>query len=173
MNTWTERISKGEAWEALVLRKLNESGYQAKRYGQGLISELSTGLQAANSALRHDPDLILWNDNPRSPESIFGVDCKYGRTDTGQHAVQDDSITGLHAWQVYSGLYVFLAFNHPFDRIGIMPLAQYDELKRPGRRSPNGSGNPYTTAVCRCTFPTGLIQPTEGELRAIVEGVTV
>ena len=168
MNTWTERISKGEAWEALVLRKLNESGYQAKPYGQGVISELSTGLQAANSAIRHDPDLIL-----QTPQGTFGVDCKYGRTDTGAHAVQDDSITGLHAWQVYSGLDVFLAFNHPFDRIGIMPLAQYDELKRPGRRSPNGSGTPYTTAVCRCTFPTGLIQPNEGELRAIREGVTV
>lgn len=166
--TWSERLSQGAAWERLVLRKLTESGYQAKPYGQGLISELSSGLQAANSAIRHDPDLIL-----QTPHGTFGVDAKFGRTDTGQHAVQDDSISGLHAWQVYSGLDVFLAFNHPFDRIGIMPLAQYDEIKRPGRRSPNGSGTPYTTVVCRCAFPTGLIQPIEGELRAIREGVAV
>ena len=157
MNTWTERLTKGEAWEALVLRQLNESGYQAKPYGQGVISELSSGLKQANSRIRHDPDLIL-----QTPHGTFRVDCKYGRTDTGRHAVQDDSIAGLHAWQVYSGLDVLLAFNHPFDRIGIMPLAQWSENAYEGRRSPNGSGTTYQLAVCRCAFPDALQQLKNG-----------
>jgi len=163
VNTWTERISKGEAWEALVLRKLNESGYQARMYGQGVISDLSAGLQAANSPIRHDPDLIL-----QTPHGTFGIDCKYGRTDTSNHAVQLASIEGLQAWQTYSNMDVLLAFNHFQDRIGFMPLSQWRETARTGPQGPNGSGTPYELAVCRCAFPDGLQQPQPGELQAVM-----
>lgn len=159
--TWSERLSQGAAWERLVMDKLNASGYKAKPYGQGLISELHDGLLAANSPIRHDPDLIVQGHR------LVGVDCKYGRTDTSNHAVETASIEGLQAWQTYSGLDVLLAFNHFQDRIGFMALAQWRENAYEGRRSLEGSGKPYQLAVCRCAFPDALQQPKDGDLKAV------
>ena len=154
-------LKDGHAWELVVRRHLNRTdGIVARMYGQELIRDLK--LHDYPTALRHDPDLVA-----RCHGQPMGVDAKYsGSTpQTGNHVINDDSMTALIRWQDHYHMPVMVAFNHPGDQIGWLSI---DDIRnhpnrRPGPRTGNGSGKPYQIIPCTCRWPKGWSQPREGE----------
>jgi len=114
-------------------------------FGQGVLGDdMVAALQATDCPLRYMPDLLAVKGRRARL-----LDAKYGRLDTGNHAVEVASLESLCRWQYGAGVGVWLVFGN-WTVANAHDVAS-DDQKTVGSFHGNGSGTDFY--VFRSTSP--------------------
>lgn len=133
--TFDDRIVMARAFEWAVQCRLEELGWTACEWGQGLLSpEMRDALRATSSLVRWTPDILAVRG-----DAVRWVDAKSGLRyqDTGNHDIETKSLDAAEAARgIASVLFVF-----PDWRVATPVLVR--ERGWPGPYRGNGSGTPF------------------------------